>query len=168
RPGRLWHQDLTDMNGAVDTSDRFGFSLAAADFDNDGYADLAVGVPGDDYVLGTAATGAAHVIYGASGGLTTTGNALFYHPDLATDDLFGAALTTADFNGDGAADLAVGAPLDAPAGANSGSVVTFYGNQSVGLVLTTSETWYPGTNGLQGTAVADDYFGEALSGSPRR
>lgn len=169
KPGRLWHQDLTGMNGDVDTLDRFGWALAAADFDNDGYADLAIGVPGDDYILGIVDTGSTQIVYGSDAGLTTTGNTLHFHASEPTaDDLFGAALFAADFNGDGNADLAVGAPNDAPTAANGGSVFTFYSNATIGLLQMESQTWYPGFNGLMGTAVAADYFGEALPGSPRR
>lgn len=168
-PGRLWHQDLAGMNGDVDTLDRFGWALAAADFDNDGYADLAIGVPGDDYILGIVDTGSTQIVYGSDAGLTTTGNTLHFHASQPTaGDLFGAALFAADFNGDGNADLAVGAPNDAPTAANGGSVFTFYSNATIGLLQMESQTWYPGFNGLTGTAVAADYFGEALPGSPRR
>lgn len=167
-PGRLWHQDLTGMNGAVGTSDRFGFALAAADFDNDGYADLAVGAPQDDYVLGIVDTGGVQLIYGSTDGLTAAGNSLYYHPDLATGDSFGAALSAADFNGDGGADLAVGAPLDTPGGGSSGAVVSFYSSGALGLLQNENQTWYPGSNGLTGTPFANDFFGEALPGSPRQ
>jgi len=33
------------MNGTVENGDAFGFALAAGDFDEDGFADLAIGVP---------------------------------------------------------------------------------------------------------------------------
>lgn len=166
--GLIWHQDLTGMNGVVDTSDRFGYTLTAGDFDNDGYADLVVGVPGDDYVLGMAETGSAQLIYGSANGLTTAGNSLYYHPNLATGDFFGATVFAADFNGDGAADLAAGAPLAEPVMANSGAVITFYSNTTQGLLQSENQTWYPGGNGLTGTAVADDQFGNSLPGNPRR
>ena len=44
-----------------------------ADFNNDGFADLAVGVPGEDIGSVTDA-GAVHIIYGSSSGLTAAGN----------------------------------------------------------------------------------------------
>jgi hypothetical protein len=168
-PARLWHQNVAGMNGAVAPVDLFGYALAAADFDNDGYADLAIGVPEDDYILGIIDTGSTQIVYGSDAGLTTTGNTLHFHASQPTaDDFFGATLFAADFNGDGNADLAVGAPNDAPTAANGGSVFTFYSNATIGLLQSENQTWYPGFNGLKGSAVADDYFGEALPGSPRR
>lgn len=47
-------------------------------------------------------------------------------------DGFGAALASGDFNGDGRADLAVGAPSDAVGGVRSGTVSIFYGSAPAG------------------------------------
>ncbi len=168
-PARIWHQDLAGMNGEVAALDLFGYALAAADFDNDGYEDLAIGVPKDDYILGIVDVGSTQIVSGSANGLTTTGNTLHFHASQPiAGDLFGATLLAADFNGDGNADLAVGAPNDTTTVADGGIVFTFYSNVTTGLLQTESQTWYPGFNGLQGTAVAADYFGEALPGSPRR
>jgi len=49
-PGTQWTQDSTGVNGAIDASDSFGRSLVAGDFDGNGVADLAIGVPGDSGV----------------------------------------------------------------------------------------------------------------------
>lgn len=175
KPARLWHQDLADMNGAVDSFDRFGWSLAAADFDNDGYADLAIGIPVDDHVLnpaGLADIGAVQIVFGTAVGLAAANNSLYYHPDQpGAGDYFGGTLFAADFNGDGTSDLAVGAPFDTPTGVGGtfvGTLFTFSSNTILGPVQTDSQTWYPGFNGLKGSTAASDYFGEALPGSPRR
>ena len=46
--GQRLHQSSVDVNGAAESDDDFGTSLAAADFDGDGCSDLAVGIPGED------------------------------------------------------------------------------------------------------------------------
>ena len=86
-----------------------------ADFDGDGFADLAVGVPGED--VGTVAdAGAVNVIYGGPTGLTAAGNQLWTQDSEGIKgtqepgDEFGFSLAAADFDRDGFADLAVGVP----------------------------------------------------------
>jgi hypothetical protein len=57
--------------------DLFGRSLAAGDYDGDGRADLAIGVPGEKVVeLGNGHGGVA-VLYGSAAGLTTAGSDWF-------------------------------------------------------------------------------------------
>ncbi len=110
-----------------------------ADFNNDGFEDLAIGVPGEE-LRGLAGAGAVHVIYGTANGLSAA-NAQFWTKDLfivkgpaaSAGDHFGAALAAGDFNGDGYADLAVGAPgvdltFSGSTQVNSGQVHVFYGS----------------------------------------
>src|SRR4029453_13026771 len=68
-----------------------------ADFNNDGFADLAVGAPGES--VGTIfSAGAMNVLYGGAGGLTGAGSQFFTQntPGVGStaeeDDLFGFAL----------------------------------------------------------------------------
>ena len=64
------------VNGTADSGeafDHFGWSLAAGDFDGDGFDDVGVGVPDEDIFLNDAEgtpqnCGMAHVFYGAAGG----------------------------------------------------------------------------------------------------
>lgn len=42
---QFWTQDSSGIQGVVGSTEGFGFSLATGDFDHDGVADLAVGVP---------------------------------------------------------------------------------------------------------------------------
>jgi len=83
-----------------------------ADFNNDGADDLAVGAPGED-VGSVGDAGSVNVLYGTAGtGLSGSGSQLFTQPVSAVEvgDQFGSALASGDFNDDGFADLAVGAP----------------------------------------------------------
>jgi hypothetical protein len=98
--------------------DLFGEALAAADFDGDGVDDLAVGVPRRE-VAGLQDAGAVLVLHGVLGlGLVDAGGVSWAQDDLLTTnvseefDNFGAALAAGDFDGDGFADLAIGAPKE--------------------------------------------------------
>ncbi|MFJ8507703.1 FG-GAP-like repeat-containing protein [Streptomyces avermitilis] len=85
------------------------------DFNGDGYADLAVGVP-DATVAGHARAGYVNVVWGGPQGPGTAGSTTLSQntagiPGHAeATDLFGEAVATADVDGDGYADLLVGAP----------------------------------------------------------
>jgi hypothetical protein len=103
---------LTFGSEIAETGDQFGWSLAAGDFDGDGFSDLAVGVS-QERVSGTTARGVVQVFRGSSSGLATTASATF-GPQLFSEfanpqDSRGAnSLTWGDFNGDKIGDLAVG------------------------------------------------------------
>ena len=113
----------------VESSDRFGFSFAAGDFNGDGASDLATGVPYDDLGLGqTTPRGSVFVQLGtAGGGLSAASPSL-----LLTDPSgahFGWALAAGDFNGDAIDDLAVGSPEGIVGFGNRyGFVRIFYGS----------------------------------------
>ncbi|MBD2683273.1 MULTISPECIES: FG-GAP repeat protein [Nostoc] len=66
---QLWHQDSPGIEGVANASDGFGSSLKAGDFNNDGFADLAIGVPGEDVGLISNA-GTVNILYGSATGLT--------------------------------------------------------------------------------------------------
>jgi FG-GAP repeat len=44
-PHQIWHRNVGGVEDAVEEGDLFGDSLAIADFNNDGYSDLAIGSP---------------------------------------------------------------------------------------------------------------------------
>ncbi|MCI0477985.1 MAG: FG-GAP repeat protein, partial [Anaerolineales bacterium] len=82
---QFWHQDSTGMNGAAEQDDHFGWALAAGDFNGDGYDDLAIGVPDEN--IGTISNaGGVHVMYGSSGGLTTTNNKIWHQDEETSGD----------------------------------------------------------------------------------
>src|SRR5919204_1090753 len=93
-----------------------GSGGGAGDFNGDGVADLAVGVPGED-VAGIEDAGAVNVLYGSATGVTTAGDQLFSQdsPGVAgaaeAGERVGSAVAAGDFNGDGYAHLAVGGPF---------------------------------------------------------
>lgn len=112
---QFFHQGSSGMDAIQEAEDYFGSVLAAGDFNQDGYADLAVGVPFEN-VGNLENAGQVNVLYGSASGLTTTGNQTWHQdvPGVAGSaeeyDWFGSSLTTGDFNHDGFEDLAIGIP----------------------------------------------------------
>jgi hypothetical protein len=120
--------------GSDETGDQFGFALAAGDFDHDGFDDLAIGQPGEE-VTGPG-DGAVTVLVGAPRLLDLRrrrGYAEGFDDGIPGNialhtEAFGFALASGDFDGDGHADLAIGAPRqDGNGGDNVGAEVVLYG-----------------------------------------
>jgi hypothetical protein len=160
----LWHQDVSGVVGSAEDGDRFGEALAAGDFDGDGFADLAVGVPGEDFGAVVDA-GSTQILSGSSDGISANGGTrLFQGADgvagVAEDsDRFGGALTAGDFDADGFLDLAVGS---AGEDRGRGLVGVLYGSGN-GVDGSRDQLWSKSTRGVLGSAVADDAFGAALT-----
>jgi cysteine-rich repeat protein len=113
--------------GTLDNSDQFGSAVASVrDLDGDGVNDLAVGSPGDDD--GGINRGAVFMLLMNSNGTVKTHRKIssllggFTGP-LANGDNFGvSAVSPRDLNGDGVADLVVGADRTDDGGAMRGAV----------------------------------------------
>jgi hypothetical protein len=100
-------QDSAGIPGTATANNAFGQSTASADFDADGYADLAIGAPGED-VNGVTHAGTVTVVYGGSAGLSA--RAIQLVPDSENrnpNGRFGATLASGDLTGDGRPDLVV-------------------------------------------------------------
>jgi hypothetical protein len=101
-------QAAKGVPGAPEAGDHFGSALASADFNRDGYADLAVGAPEED-AGGKADAGGVTILWGSRSGL---GRATAYGEARTPGrwHRFGEALTVTDIQGDGSPELIVTVP----------------------------------------------------------
>lgn len=155
------------INGEA-AGDRAGFSVSAAgDVNGDGLADLIVGAARADphgtdsgrayVVFGKTSTTAVDLsaITGGSGGFVISGEAA---GDFAGNTVSGAG----DVNGDGLADLIVGAYFADPNGSNSGRAYVIFGKASTTAVELSAITSGTGGFVINGAA-GDDDAGRSVS-----
>ncbi len=138
-------QDTGSVGGTGEAGDAFGASVAAGDVNQDGRADLAVGLPTED-VSGRTDDGSATLVYGSATGLTGTGSEVVSQntagvPGSAeSGDRFGTQVSLLDGNNDGFADLTAGAPVenagDGMASWLRGTTTGATGTGSIGLTCT--------------------------------
>ncbi len=146
-----------------------GLDAGAGDFDGNGLADLAIGAPGEN-VSDIVDAGAVGVLYGSATGLDEDGNQYWTQSlgltgsDSESQDHFGTALATGDFDGDGIYDLVVGVPLETVGSVLfAGAINVIYGAKPDGLVTTGNQYWNQNEPGAASSAEAHDQFGSALA-----
>lgn len=166
---QIWNQDSSGVNSSAEKDDKFGWAVAAGDFDKDGYDDLAIGAPNEDTSGDNA--GYVNVLFGTSSGLTGSGDQSFSQDSSGIagstedDDHFGYSLAVGDFDNDGYADLAIGSPkedLGSGGNNNDGMVHVLFGGSS-GLSGSGSQDWHQDSANVNGSAEKDDHFGWSLA-----
>ena len=141
------------INGGC-VNDYSGYSVSSAgDVNGDGLTDLIVGAYGAD--PHGSMSGSSYVVFGQTGNATvslsssavTGGNGGFVMNGAAASDYSGYSVSSAgDVNGDGLADLIVGAYLADPNGSASGSSYVVFG-QTGNANVTLSSSAVTGGNG---------------------
>ncbi|MFJ9246895.1 esterase [Streptomyces sp. NPDC101776] len=119
-PADWWSQNSPGVPGTSERGDGWGNDLSVGDVNGDGYADVAVGAPGED--IGTVQdAGAVWLLRGSRTGVTATGAQSFDQntaniPGTAeADDYWGTQVRLADTDANGRSELVASAP-----GENSG------------------------------------------------
>jgi hypothetical protein len=165
RDDQLFTQDTTGVPGSPESGDSFGMSAVLADFNGDGCADLAIGVPGEN-----SDTGFVQILYGSPTGVTTTGvqslgeDTLFGAGSGKTVEEFGSTLAFGDLDDDGFADLVIGSPGEVVGSAQSaGGVAVIYGSAGGLTGATDAVLITQDTPNVIGSAEENDRFGSALA-----
>jgi hypothetical protein len=169
---QLWTGDSTDIPGVAGPADAFGSALATGDVNDDGVADLAIGVRGRE-VAGRESAGAVVILPGGENGLTATGSKLFSQNTRRVlgiaepSDMFGTGLAMGDLDRDGFDDLAVGVigeDIGAPGTGvgDAGAIAVLYGSER-GITAARDQLWTQDSPDVPGTAENPDLMGASLA-----
>jgi Ca2+-binding RTX toxin-like protein len=171
--------ELSNLDGStgfkligIESGDGTGGSVSAADVNGDGYSDLIVGAD-DASPGGLMYAGATYVVFGGSTGYLTTLNDTTGFSLSALDgsngflltgaDAFeaaGGSVSAADVDGDGYADLIIGAEYDS--NANGAAYVVFGGE---GLASSLDLGDLDGENGFKLAGSMEELSGFSVSGA---
>jgi hypothetical protein len=156
---QVWDQDSPGVHGVCENGDQFGYSLVAADFNDDGKCDLAIGAPGENNN-----SGVVHVLFGQAEGLSSWANQIWSQdsPDVydvpETNDRFGESLAAMHLEYDRFPELIVGIP-----GENSGAGGVQTLTIIQGYLGVRNVFWNQDSYEVQGGTEPNDRFGSALS-----
>ncbi|WP_328496184.1 FG-GAP-like repeat-containing protein [Streptomyces sp. NBC_00414] len=157
---QTFNQDSPGFPGAEEEEDEIGGSVSVGDVNGDGFADIALGIPGED-VGDIYDTGSVALVPGSASGATGAGTQVFHQntagvPGVAENsDEFGVTTALLDLNGDGHRDLAAGSTAE---NEQNGAVWILNGTAS-GLTATSSFAFGAGTLGAPATVA---HFGAYL------
>lgn len=134
----------------------------ANDFDGDGAADIAIADP-QARIDGFERAGRVHVVYASGLSQTFSQADPWITGGPETNDQFGYALATTDWNKDGCSDLVVSSPFEAVGtDPEVGGVDVLFGSPS-GFGVNTFEHFAPTSTGFTGSNRADDRFGYSVA-----
>ncbi len=162
------YQDKENVKGVGEPGDSFGAALATGDFNGDGYADLAVGVPGED-VDEAVDAGMVHAFPGSKAGLSVIGDILIEQNQSGfkglaePGDQLGSALAAGPINWDGYDDLVIGVPGEGIHGSGRAGMIMFVPGSASGLTDYGDRLIHQDTNGIKGRVEPGDLFGASVA-----
>ncbi len=180
-PAGITGSSPTDANGTIEStqgSASLGQSVASAgDVNGDGFADIIVGAP--SYHNGEAGEGAAFIFLGSAAGITGSSPAdadATIESNQAHASLGGSVAAAGDVNGDGFADVIVGARNYDRTLSDEGAAFVFLGS-ALGITGSSPADAYAGLHSDQASAhlgasvaaagdVNGDGFGDVIVGAP--
>ncbi|MET9678672.1 FG-GAP-like repeat-containing protein [Streptomyces coeruleorubidus] len=147
-----------------------GYAAVIADVNKDGFGDIVTGnfMEKSTTEPNGGPGGAVTVTYGAAGGLSTrtpvriTQDTTGVPGAAERNDRFGWSLSAGDTNGDGYADIAVGAPYEVIGSLKQAGTVTVLRGSASGLTGSGAKSFSQDTEGVPGTVEAYDSFGYAV------
>ncbi len=165
-------QGFFGVPDSAENGDAFGYALAVGKFNDDAYADLAIGVPGEGIADGgpeLAAAGAVHVLFGSAAGVSPGGGQFWtalstgVPGDPEVGDELGFSLAAGDYDGDGFDELAIGVPFEETfRGPEEGDVVVLHGS-ATGPVGLGAASWNLEVPGILGDMNPGDHLGWCLA-----
>jgi hypothetical protein len=154
-------QQLTQAN--PEHGDQFGAALATGDFDGNDADNLVIGTPGED-VGAVQDAGAVISLCGSEGLMAGCPDGVLTQAHPEPSDLYGAALTDGNFDGNELTDLAVGAPGETVGGAVAAGAADARDGNIGGLEpFLTSPLFFQGNDGVPGSPETGDLFAAALA-----
>jgi hypothetical protein len=165
---QFWSQDSPGIEDAPESGDRFGHSVAAGDFNADGFDDMAVGVQRED-IGAIADAGAVSVIYGSATGLTATGNQIWSQDSVDIEDVaesgdyFGNSVSAGESGNGPGEELAVGAPKDNVGSVADGGMVNVLNGSPAGLTAAGDQLWHENVSGIEDAVEGTEQFGSTVA-----
>jgi hypothetical protein len=157
-------QSTTAVPGSDESGDDLGASVGVGDVDDDGYAAVLAGLPGEDLsvdAVAHAVAGSVMLLHGSAAGITGSGSDTFYAGENGiagapeAGDRFGSEAALADCDGDGYADIGLGDD-----GEDSGNGAAVFINWSATGIDTASSRYFgPGTFDV----TAGSHIGDVLA-----